>query len=211
MPIQNRVTEQNTIDIGKYLANPIRCGAEGDIQEAVAYPNNVYKVVDGRALIPTPSSPFSTTMIPLRAWRFPGPIDIFTMYATFSGMPAVQAVALPSLDYKILVGMGGVTEHVVTGSYTPPTKTQATDPDEMGLLVQYCGRMFDTIELHVFVDDPAANDQAVPPVFPRKLPFSIAMYAALDRGHCESKAQTGINGTISFVAETFMDPHDLVP
>ena len=201
MPAQARVSLKYTID----LASKSDCGS--DIQVFQAMPG-AYKVIDGRVLIPTQNPASPNGFIPLRAWKFPGPIDMFTMYMSVAEIVTLAGFAYPSLDYKILVGMGGVTDHVVTGTYTPPTKTQATDPDDMGLLAQYCGRVFDTIELHVFVDDPA---HVADPLNARKFPFSVAMYAVLDRGHCESKAQTGVNGDVSFVAPTYIDAVDVNP
>lgn len=193
MPIQNRVSEKYTVKLGAESGNKDGCGEL--IESFTATPTG-YRVVDGRTLIPTPSSVGSVDFIPLRAWRFPGPIDQLTMFISFGEIVALTGLNYPTLHFKILVGMGGTTDHVVTGSYTPANKTQATDKDEMGMLVQYCGRIFDTIELHVRAADPAA-----PTI--RKFGFSLGMYAIIAQGHCESRAQTGLNGLITFVAPTY--------
>lgn len=195
--VQQRVARRYTID----LTSKSDCGDDIELFVLQCGPNTVYKVIDNRELLRTMNrAEPADAYIPLRAYQFPRAIDGLTMHIGFGQILPIQNEDFPRLDFRVLVGMGGNTDRVLEGQYQPPNIGQATEINERGLLFQYSGRMFDTLELHVRIVDPAVDDQ----FDARQMPFVLAMYGQLYL-HSECRVQCGLNAEITYVAPTYED------
>ena len=194
--VQQRVARRYTID----LTSKSDCGDDIELFVSQIGSNTVYKVIDNRELLRTMNrAEPADAYVPLRAYQFPQAIDGLTMHIGFGQLLPLVGEDLPRLDFRVLVGMGGNTDRVLEGQYQPPN-VSATDTNERGLLFQYAGRMFDTLELHVRIVDPAVEDQ----FNARQMPFVLAMYGQLYM-HPECRVQCGFNAKITYVAPTYED------
>jgi len=200
--VQNRVAAEYTICLPPSGSD---CGPQVKYFKTICGASDLYKLIDGRVLVPVPPTTDNSIFIPLRAWKFPDPVSVVTMYILFNDIKAIMGFAFPTMYWRILVGMGGTTDRVAEGTYLPPDNSSSSLA-EQGMLFQYGGRLFDTIELHVRFEDPSeANAQKA-----RQVSFMLAMYAYLT-GHADSIVQTGLNGNVTYVATTFNDFKDLIP
>lgn len=193
--VQQRVAQRYIID----LSSKSDCGDDIELFKQECGSTTIYKVIDNRNMLRTMNKSLpADTYIPLRGWQWPCAIDGVTMHIGFGEIRPVSGADFPRLDFRVLVGMGGNTDRVLEGNYQPANIVQATEINEKGLLFQYAGRMFDTLELHVRIVDPSVVDQ----YDARQMPFVVAMYGSL-YGFVESRGQAGLNGTITFLAPSF--------
>lgn len=138
----------------------------------------------------------------LRSYRFPGPIDRFSIYLNFVRLESVPNFPLPTLHWRIQLGVGPIGERFVEGFYTPE------GPNETGLLVSVCtGRLFNVIEFATRVEDQAPPNSKNEK---RACMFVLSGFAQLGTT-CLPITQTGENGTITWIAQPTVPTTIVIP
>ncbi len=152
-----------------------------------------------RKIVPVrPESLESDEYIGVRSYYFPTPMDRFSIYATFQGIPAAAVPpAFPSLKWRIQLGVGPSNERAIEGVYTP------TEANETGLIVSFCsGVIFRTLDFCVNIEDLSGANRA--------MIFALGGEAMLATT-CFPLASAGENGTITWIRKPTQPTPIVIP